>query len=322
MLPRRALALDLGGTQVRAALVAEDGTVQRRMALPTDVAGGPAAVLDQFEHMVAQLAGADGLHGLTALGVAAPGPLDSDTGTILGIPTLPGWEDFPLRAAVQRRFGWPVIVEGDGIAAACGEWRHGAGQGLRHLVYVTVSTGLGGGVVMDGRLLHGRRGMACHVGHLCLAVEGPRCSCGAIGCFEVLASGSALGREARAAARRAPDSLLGRLSREREVSASDAVAAARAGDPVAVELLAREATWLGIGFRSLLHAYSPERIVVGGGVSQAFDLLEPGIRAVLRGTALAPFREVPVVPAALGDNAGLVGVASLALEQTDGPPSR
>lgn len=317
MTHRLAIAFDLGGTQVRAALVRSDGAVLQRTALATDVAGGPAGVMLQFDAMAQQLQNAlsdDGTTAVVAIGVSAPGPLDSTTGTIIGIPTLPGWEDYPLQHELERRFGLPVTVEGDGIAAANGEWRHGAGRGLDDLVYVTVSTGIGGGVVSDGRLLHGRRGMAGHVGHLRLSRDGPVCSCGTPGCFEAYASGSALGREGRTAAAAHPDSALAKLAIGRAVTGGDVVAAARDGDTVALELIRREADHLGTGFAALLHVCSPALMVMGGGVSQAFDLLEAGIRAAIRRDAMEPFRDVPVVPAALGDNAGLVGVAMLALD--------
>ncbi len=325
-----AIAFDLGGTQVRAALVRGDGAVLQRTALRTDVAGGPAGVVHQFEQMVQQLRAADGVAqamqaaatasgaAITAIGVSAPGPLDSSTGVVLRIPTLPGWDHFALRDTLEQRFKLPVTVEGDGIAAANGEWRHGAGRGLDDLVYVTVSTGIGGGVVCDGRLLHGRRGMAAHVGHMRMVGVGPLCPCGAVGCFEALASGTALGREGRSAAAAHPDSALGRLALQRMVTAADVVAAARAGDAVAAALIGRQADHLGTGFTALLHAFSPALIIMGGGVSQAFDLLEPGIRAAIHRDAMAPFRDVPVVTAALGDNAGLVGAALLALEHAEG----
>ena len=170
-------------------------------------------------------------------------------------------------------FGLPVIVENDGIAAANGEWKFGSARGLRHFVYVTVSTGIGGGVVVDGRLLHGRRGMAGHVGHMIIEPDGPLCSCGAHGCFEALASGSALARSGREAVSAAPSSLLARARPADAITARDIVAAARQGDSLALTLLEREATWLGIGFSNLAHLYSPQAIVMGGGVSQAFDLL-------------------------------------------------
>lgn len=291
-----ALGLDLGGTQVRAALI-HGARILARAAEPTDVAGGPPAVLRQFHRLIAQV---DPGQSATALGISSPGPLDTETGTVLSIPTLPGWEGLPLRDLLARDSGLPVTLENDGIAAAFGEWRHGAGQGLRHLVYVTVSTGIGGGVVVDGRLLHGRRGMAGHVGHLPLA-DGPLCSCGAPGCFEALASGTALARAAR-----------GRLATCPNPTARDVVEAARHGDPVALDLIATEARHLGTGFAALLHLYSPEAIVMGGGVAQAFDLLEPTLMATLRARAMPAFRDVPVIRAGLGQDSGLIGAAALA----------
>ncbi|MFB2552499.1 ROK family protein [Ensifer soli] len=317
-----AIALDLGGTQVRAALV-RDGRVLARAAARTDL-GGPEAVMRQFRALVAGIAPA-GTPPPGAVGMCAPGPLDTVSGIVDHIPTLPGWDGFALRDHLSDTFGLPAVVENDGIAAAFGEWTHGAGRDLHHLVYVTVSTGIGGGVVVDGRLMHGARGMGGHVGHFTLAAEGPVCSCGRIGCFEAFAAGTAFGRRARAAADRDPASHLGRIAARETVEARHAVEGARAGDPACLALVAEEAAYLGSGFASLLHLYSPQMIVMGGGVSKAFDLLEPGIRARIERDAMPPFRAVPVRPAALADDAGLVGVAALAraaTARTPRPPSR
>ncbi|GJG87527.1 glucokinase [Gemmatimonadetes bacterium T265] len=303
----RAVGLDLGGTQVRAALVDDGGAVLARAAAPTDVGGGPSAVLAQFDALVAAVLRGARVATVDRVGIASPGPLDTEAGVVLGIPTLPGWRGFPLRAALAERFGRPVVVENDAIAAAYGEWRFGAGRGLRHVVYVTVSTGIGGGVVIDGRLVHGRLGMATHVGHIRLVEGGPACSCGAFGCFEALASGTALAREARAAAATS--------DRTGPVTAEDVVRLAREGDPAARVLLDAEARWLGVGFASLIHLFSPERVVMGGGVSRAFDLLEGGVHAVIERTVMPPFRGVRVVRAELDGDSGLVGAAALALDQ-------
>jgi glucokinase len=304
------LGIDVGGTQVRAALV-EGARLLARASEPTDVRGGPEAVLAQLSRLVARVAPERGR--ARALGVSCPGPLDSETGTILSIPTLPGWEGLPLRDLLARETGLPVTLENDGVAAAFGEWRHGAGRGLRHLVYVTVSTGIGGGVVLDGRLLHGRRGMAAHVGHLPLDPQGPPCACGARGCFEALASGTALGRAAREAVSAHPESPLAAIPPE-HLSARHVADAARPGDALAQRLIEEEARWLALGFVALLHAYSPDAIVMGGGVAQAFDLLGPGIRRTMRARALPAFRNVPVRRARLGADSGLIGAAALALE--------
>jgi glucokinase len=310
---RSAIGIDLGGTQVRVALV-EGGEVRRRAAARTDVEGGPAAVLQQFKHLIGTICGVEERAHLAGVGISAPGPLDSETGTILRIPTLPKWEGFALREVLATDLGLPVLLENDGVAAAFGEWLYGAGRGLRHLVYVTVSTGVGGGVVVDGRLLHGRRGMAGHVGHLRMALEGPVCSCGTIGCFEAFAAGPALGRRARREATMHPEGLLGIWSASQIIEGRHVVEGARQSDPTCLALLREEAAYLGAGFTSLIHLFSPERIIMGGGVSQAFDLLIDDIHAVIRRDAIEPFKDVPVVRAGLGENSGLVGAAALVSE--------
>ncbi len=294
-----ALGVDIGGTQLRVALVDELGQVVARVAGRTDVRGGPQANVAQIVALAASLGVAPSPRDVLAIGICAPGPLDTEIGAILDIPTLPGWNGFALRRALGDAFDLPAWLENDGIAAAFGEWKFGGGRDCRHLVYVTVSTGIGGGVVIDGRLLHGRRGMAGHIGHISLDDQGPRCACGAIGCFEALASGTALDEAARARG---------------FVDAAALVVAARNGDVAALELLAHEAEVLGRGFATLAHVYSPERIVMGGGVAKGFDLLARGISASLRRRAMAPFRDIELVTATLGDNAGLVGAAALARE--------
>jgi glucokinase len=308
-----AIGIDLGGSQVRVALVQTDGTVLRKEVEPTDVSGGPTVVLKQFARLIDRISASETSGEVSCVGIAAPGPLDSETGTILHIPTLPGWEEFPLRDVLARQLGLPVLLEGDAIAAAYGEWQFGAGRGLRNLVYVTVSTGIGGGAVVDGRLLRGRRGMAGHIGHIRLAQNGPRCSCGAAGCFEALAAGTALARRARQVIAETPSALP--CISGAEIDARRVVEAARAGDSGALELIKHEAQYLGIGFTAVIHAYSPERVIMGGGVSQAFDLLEEGIHNVIQRNALPPFRDVRVVAAGLAENSGVIGAASLALRQ-------
>ncbi len=303
---------------MRAALVGADGTVRTRAGERTDVGGGPPGVLRQMQRLVGAVTAGQSAQTIAGIGISAPGPLDTNTGTIFTIPTLPGWDGYPLRDAAQTALGYPVVVENDGIAAAYGEWRHGAGQGLRHLVYVTVSTGIGGGVVVDGRLMHGRLGMGGHVGHFPMMLDGPPCSCGATGCFEVLAAGTALGKAGRAAARTEPESLMARLAAPDAIEAPHVVEAARRGDAAARAIIEREAVYLGLGFTGLIQLYSPERVIMGGGVAAAFDLFAATIHAVIRSRAMPPFRSVTVVPAGLGPNSGLVGAAMLSAERREG----
>jgi glucokinase len=309
-----AVGIDLGGSQVRAALVDAQGRLLARAATRTDVAGGPRAVLKQMEGLFAEVVGGVDLASLAGIGVSSPGPLDSETGVVLGIPTLPGWVDIPIAAWLHDALHLPVTLENDGVAAAIGEWSFGAGRGLSDFVYVTVSTGIGGGVIADGRVLRGRRRLAAHLGHMTMAADGALCSCGNQGCWEAQASGTAFGEHARRLAAQTPASALHALGAA--VDARRVIDAARAGDTLALQLVAHEAELLGIGIVSLLHLFSPQAVVVGGGVSAGFDLLHPGIADEVRSRAMPPFRDVPVVAAQLGPNSGLVGAACLLLPLT------
>jgi glucokinase len=303
------LGFDLGGTQLRAAL-AENGKIVRKAATDTDTPGGPEAILKQIKAIAREVCEGEALSSVSGVGIASPGPINTDTGTIDHIPSMPGWMSFPLRQRMQELFGVPVFLENDAIAAAYGEWKQGAGRGLKHMVYVTVSTGIGGGVIVDGRLLHGRRGMAAHIGHIHLSMTGPRCSCGGTGCFEVYASGTALGARAREAAQGSGGYLAQEVARG-EVNARHVVDGARSGDVGCIALLKQEARYLGTGFASLANLFSPERIIMGGGVSAAFDLMRDDIRETFEDEALAPQRPVQIVPAELSGNAGLIGAVLL-----------
>jgi glucokinase len=308
-----ALAFDLGGTELRGALVERGGRVAARVSAPTMAGAGSEAVIGQIIALAGTLLAEHPQAKVAGIGMCAPGPLDPKAGIVIGPPTLAGWHDVPLIDILNLQFGLPVRLENDANAAALGEWRFGAGRGSGSLVFVTVSTGIGGGVVADGHIYHGRRGLAAEIGHMTITGEGDRCFCGAVGCFEAVASGTALGRRATRLTKPGDGSLIRRLSGDGDVSARDVVEAARAGDVSALELIDAEAKWLGIGFTNLLHLYSPDLIVMGGGLANGFDLLAPGIRATVEQRAMPAYRDVPIVPAELGDRAGLIGAASLIL---------
>ncbi|WP_245433053.1 ROK family protein [Mesorhizobium sp. WSM3866] len=308
-----ALAFDLGGTELRGALVERSGEVVKRVSAPTLAGAGSEAVIGQIIALADRLLKEHPQAKVSGIGMCAPGPLDPKAGIVIGPPTLAGWHNVPLIDILSRQFGLPVRLENDANAAALGEWRFGAGRGAGSLVFVTVSTGIGGGVVADGHIYHGRRGLAAEIGHMTITGEGDRCFCGNVGCFEAVASGTALGRRATRLTKPGDGSVLRRLSDHGDVSARHVVDAARAGDAVACELVETEAKWLGIGFTNLLHLYSPDLIVMGGGLANGFDLLAPGIRATVEERAMQAYRDVPIVPAELGDRAGLVGAASLIL---------
>ena len=299
---KAALGVDLGGTGLRAAIVDETGAVLAIEEAATDALGGPAAVIKQILALVATLRQKHPRVAVEGLGVGAPGPLDPLAGIAIAPPTLSGWKDVPLAALLAERLGLTVLIENDANAAALGEWRFGAGQGTQSLVFVTVSTGIGGGVIADGRLLHGYRGLAAEIGHMRIAETSEEpCFCGQFGCWEALASGTALGRRGA------------RARGDAAITSRAVVAAARQGDSAALALLTQEAAYLGVGFVNLLHLYSPERIVMGGGLGAALDLMQADIDAVIQARAMPAYRSVPVVAAGLGTRAGLVGAASLIL---------
>jgi glucokinase len=302
------LALDLGGTRVRAAMV-RDGIIVRKAALATDIGGGPPAVMQQFVKLAGMLRGDEGF---VAVGAASPGPLDTYAGIVKVIHTMPGWTNIALKQALTEVFQKPVILENDGIAAAVGEWKHGAGQGVDSLVYATISTGVGGGAIVDGHVVRGRQGMAGHIGHMRLVENGPTCFCGRIGCFEALASGSALALRAQALATSEPGSYLGLAARQDTITSHHVVEGAKNSDADCLSLLREEAYYLGVGFANLAHLFSPDRIIMGGGMSQNFDMLEAHMLATFQGEALSSYRDVEILPAALGDDAGLIGAAELA----------
>ncbi|MDQ0456333.1 ROK family protein [Rhizobium paknamense] len=307
---RIAVGIDLGGTRVRAALISEAGRMLARAEEPTAATAGPERVLAQIRHLVDGLTSSLGPIPLMGIGVSAPGPIDTVSGIARDIPTLLGFSDFPLKSELQKRFDFPVTLENDGIAAAIGEWQFGAGKGRQHLVYVTVSTGIGGGVIADGRVLRGRKGMAGHVGHMSVMPDGALCPCGNRGCFEAYGSGTAFTQRARERAFSCEEmTLLG--TGGSTIDSRSVFAAARAGDGLANSLIDEEAQILGRGFVSLIHMFSPDLLIMGGGLSQEFERLRPGIQNYISQWAMPAFKDVMVTPAALGQNSGLVGAAAL-----------
>lgn len=305
-----AIGIDLGGTQVRAALVGTRGEIVARAEERTDAMAGPERVLAQIKALADGLVAAAGTATPVGIGVSTPGPIDTIAGVARDIPTLAGFADFPLKAELQRRFAFPVSLENDGIAAAIGEWQFGAGKGLENLVYVTVSTGIGGGVIADGRVLRGRKGMAGHVGHMSVIPDGALCPCGNRGCFEAYGSGTAFTRRAREQAFACTGTRLG--ADGGTIDSRAVFAAARAGDELANRLVDEEAGILGRGFVSLIHIFSPEVVIMGGGLSHEFERLRPGIERCISDRAMPAFKDVRVTRAALGQNSGLIGAAALA----------
>jgi len=233
---------------------------------------------------------------------------------------MPGWDDVPIKQLFEARFGIFTIVGNDANVAALGEHRFGAGRGLGDMVYLTVSTGIGGGVIVDGRLLLGADGFAAELGHMTIEMEGHRCGCGNSGCLEALASGTAIARHARSSVLAGERTVLAELPTE-ELTAANVTQAAYAGDDVSSRILREAGEALGVGVASLAHIFNPRRIVIGGGVGlNSGPILWDAMMRTLQARAMKPVvRRLEVVPAELGDDAGLVGAAALVLDVSNTP---
>jgi len=310
------LGVDLGGTQIRAALVDMSGQIRTRSNALTQAEEGQEAVLDRIFQCVAQAMGSTPKDQIRGIGIGAPGPLNPWTGVVEEAANLPGWHDVPLAHMVEERFELPTLLGNDANVAALAKRRFGAGQGTANLIYMTVSTGIGGGIIVDGELLLGAAGLAGEVGHQTIDVNGPPCNCGNTGCLEVLAAGPAIARRTVERLREGatsviPDLVNGEMD---QVSAAVVSKAALEGDSLAVEMLRIAGFYIGVGIVNLIHLFNPELIVIGGGVSKAGDLLFDPIRSTVNERAMTSMQQgVRIVPAALGDDVGLLGAACLFL---------
>ncbi len=319
MVEKLIVGVDLGGTQIRAALADEQGKILRRASCLTLAEEGLEPVIGRIKGAIYEVMESAERGQVQGIGVAAPGPLDPWKGVIIEAPNLPGWENVPLKDIMEEEFSLPVVVGNDANSAAWAEQRFGAGQGVADLIYITVSTGIGGGIIVDNRLLLGAQGFAAEVGHQTLEAHGPRCNCGNVGCLEVLAAGPAIARCAREFIRTGigmaiADLVGGDLDK---VTAKVVNQAAQAGDPIAIELFRQAGFYIGVGIVNLLHLFNPSLIIIGGSVTKAGDLLFEPIRATVRERAMARYywENTPIVPAALGDDVGLLGAVALVLLQ-------
>jgi glucokinase len=309
------IAVDLGGTKVAAGLIAQDGTVVRRAVEPTDVTSEDG-VLAQLERIISGLV--DG--GFEALGVGVPSTIDQRSGRAVTSVNIP-LAGVDLRERLRELFDVPVAIENDGNAAAVAEHRLGAARGARHVVMLTLGTGVGGGLILDDRLYRGAVGAAGELGHITLDEDGPPCqgACPGRGHLEVLASGLAADRLADRAAAERPDGDLGRAAAAgRTVDPHLLVELGSAGPGDARAVLEHLGFHLGVGISDLVNIFNPELVVIGGGFAEAGDLLLDAARAVVAERALPPAKdEVRIVRAELGSDAGLIGAALVAFDTLD-----
>lgn len=314
MAQRTVIAVDLGGTNIRAASCQADGVICKRTRQITRPEQGVEAVVDRIAKCVRNVL-PDDESTVAAVGVASPGPLDPFSGVVLIAANL-YWNKVPLRDLLQARLQLPVHVGNDANLAALGEQKYGAGRGVHDMAYVTISTGIGAGVILNDQLVLGRRGFATEIGHMVIDRHGAPDAAGVPGSLEGYASGLGIARMAQEQlqAQAGCPSLLLELSGGNilAITAQKVGQAAKQGDPVALDVVHRAAHILGLGFVNVLHLFDPALIVVGGSVALMGDLLLDPARATVQQYAMPPYRDVPIVPSELGDDGGLLGAAALA----------
>ena len=304
-----AIGVDVGGTKIAAAVVSPEGEILGETRYAT-VAVPPNRLVDTISRAINEVR--DGFE-VGGVCVAVPGLILAAENKVVFAPNLHEIENIRLDREIGGATGLRVTVENDANAAAWGEFRFGAGKDVEHQVFITLGTGVGGGIITHGILLRGAQGAGGELGHVTIHPTGPRCGCGNHGCLEVLASGTAIRRRAREVANERPNSALGRLAIERDVLGEDVSRLALEGDESSIAVLKETGRWLGIGLAGFVNMFNPEVIPVGGGAAQAGELVLGPAREEVRLRARSPSRElVRIVEATLGPESGVLGAAALA----------
>ena len=301
-------AVDLGGTFLRIALVASSGKIHHQLKQRTPRGDSPDVIVDALA-CAANRWSNDGRR-IVAASIMVPGTVDNDNAVVVQAPNLPSLSNFPLRAVLEKRLGWPVLLENDANAAAVGEMWLGAARGCRDVVSVTLGTGVGGGLILDGELWRGAHGSAGEIGHTTVdPFSGLKCKCGNIGCFELFASATAIVRMTREGLPGFPQSVLNR----EDLTAERVYDAGRDGDELALSVFTRFGTYLGVGLANLINIIDPEIIVIAGGAVNGWDLFARDMqREVSERAVRVTAQQVKIAAAQCGDNAGLLGAARLA----------
>jgi glucokinase len=319
------IGLDMGGTNIRCAAVSASGKVQVLRRGPAHADASASLVARNIVQQVRALedeARRRGMGAPRAIGVAVPGPLNVHTGKVMAAPHVAAWHAFPLRARLEEALGRRVAVENDANAWALGEFWRGAARGYRNVVLLTLGTGVGGGLIVGGQLVHGRNGMAAELGHVAVEPAGLPCDCGAHGCLEAYASSSGIRKlieQQLAPGRRLPQSY---IDKDGNFSVRGLTHEAQRGDRVALRAFATAGHYLGIAIASFLNTFNPDLIVVGGGVAGALRFMRRTMRAQVRARAFAAIAaDARIVRAALGPTGGVVGAAYAALHPAPRPAS-
>lgn len=301
------IGVDLGGTNLRTALVSQNGDVADKVKEPTRASDGHAKVVQKLiENIKLQQDRAlrDGIK-IAAVGVGAPGVIHAETGVVVKSPNFPDWNNLPLKKELEIALALPVSIENDANAAALGEQWRGAGRGLASMIFLTLGTGVGGGIVLDGRIWPGADGMAGEIGHMTIIPDGRKCGCGNTGCLEMYASSRGIVMTYQE-----------RSARLQVITSEEIYQAARDGDALAGDVMNDMGRLLGIGIANLINIFNPEMIVIGGGVKDAWPLFMEAVREEIKKRAFEyPAARTQIVPSVLGDDAGMIGAAALAFQK-------
>lgn len=309
------VGIDMGATHVTILVTDYSARVVREMDEPLDINEGPTVCLPRVEALVHQILAEAGLSlkDISAVGAGVPGPVVAGVG-VMGPPIMPGWDGYPIRDDLAKRFGVPVSLSNDAELGAIGEWAYGAGRGERDLAYIKVGTGIGAGLLLDGQIYRGATGSSGEIGHITIEENGPICTCGNRGCLEALAGGRAIANRAIQEINNGRRTLLTEISPVSQIRSRDVIAAARRGDLLSQQIVSEAGVHLGTALASLVNLFNPSMVVVGGGVAQIGDLLLEPIRETVHQRSLLPAsRSVRITSALLGRRSSAMGAVVQAL---------
>lgn len=306
------IGVDLGGTKISTAISTIEGNILANVVLPTKAEEGEVAVLGRIVQSIDEVivGSSTSIDEIEAIGIGSPGPLDAKKGIIITTPNLP-FKNYNLVQPLKEKYNIPVYLDNDANAAAIGEYMFGAGKGKNSIVYFTVSTGVGGGAVLDGKVYRGHTSNALEIGHTTVDPNGPRCNCGNLGCLEAMSSGTAIAKKGKEAVSTNVETS---LKKHDTVTSYEVFKEAEAGDEVAKDIIDNALTYLGIGVANAISTFDPEMIIIGGGVSKAGDIVFDTVKKVVNKRCFKSMAEsCEIVPAGLGSDAGVVGAVALAI---------
>ncbi|MCD9185912.1 MAG: ROK family protein [Pyrinomonadaceae bacterium] len=301
--------IDIGGTKIAVALQTHEGERAASRRLPTEIALGPVRILENISLAIEEML-AETSTTLAAVGIGCPGPIDIQNGLVMSPVNLPGWDRFPIVELVENRFGVPVILDNDANAAAFGEYFHGAGREFQDMLYVTISTGIGGAIICGGQIHHGVQAGAGEIGHMIVEMDGIQCRCGTFGCLETIASGTGIARRMR---EMLASQNGGNAENYRHITSEKVVEAVEHNDETARRIWNETIKYLAIGIGNAITLVAPEAVVIGGGVSAAGELLlEPLRREIHKNVTMLPIEKVEILKASLGSESGVCGALMMA----------